>query len=509
MPRPKKKLLDGPQMLSTGTGQEFWQNRLNQIQRFRNRPEPPTVVRRVLDDPRPVDPPTAPVPRQEIPPEVRLRTRDSVRMPPTTRRPGLDIPNEYKEPSTDIPKFEPTPPVAPRQPAPPNFPRGRGVPEGNVLDDLPVNNTNLPRESPPTSEFPFNNQPEPPSEFRMPFNEPAPVARPPPIPRPPVQPPSEYIRPPPQRVDVEFEPNLDYPEWTEPIQEIAFNAGRSASTAGRALTTAAEAAGVAAGETLAGIGGVMGLEGGAAMLAGGGIIGAGVLAAGLLGYGVYLLGKRLYDKFKATHDKHGQEAALAALARQVRSNSSLNMKFEKVLAPEDMRVLNDHIELHKEIDLGTAKRKKPEQVEQKDEQQELPPKQEKRVFADDSGSTIHNTHKESTQITPAPKMNTPASQTSNSNNDTQAEDKQMFQPPEAEKPIDTAERDRHIYNPDRPQQQQPRPIAPQQPLPQQPQQDVGADKRRGPVRPLNSQQQPRLSAEQYQYIRQRDPGYMV
>ena len=500
MPRPKKKLLDGPQMLSTGTGQEFWQNRLNQIQRFRNRPEPPTVVRRVLDDPRPVDPPTAPVPRQEIPPEVRLRTRDSVRMPPTTRRPGLDIPNEYKEPSTDIPKFEPTPPVAPRQPAPPNFPRGRGVPEGNVLDDLPVNNTNLPRESPPTSEFPFNNQPEPPSEFRMPFNEPAPVARPPPIPRPPVQPPSEYIRPPPQRVDVEFEPNLDYPEWTEPIQEIAFNAGRSASTAGRALTTAAEAAGVAAGETLAGIGGVMGLEGGAAMLAGGGIIGAGALAAGLLGYGVYVLGKRLHDKFKAIHEKNGQEAALAALARQVRSNSSLNTKFEKVLAPEDMRVLNDHIELHKEIDLGTAKRKKPEQVDQKDEQQQLPPKQEKRVFADDSGSTIHNTHKESTQITPAPKTNIPDSKSSSSNSNTPEEDKQMFQPPEPEKPIDTTERDR-------PQQQQPGQSF-QDNRQQQPKQSF-QDSSINSIKPLNNQIQPRLSAQQYQYVRQRDPGYMV
>jgi len=508
MPRPKKKLLDGPQMLNTGPGQEFWQNRLNQIQRLRSRPEPPFVVRRVLDDPRPVDPPAAPVPRQEIPPQVRLRTREGVRMP-TTRRPQLDIPDEYVPNNpTDIPRFEPTPPIRPRQPAPTYFPRGRGVPKGNILDELPINNMNVPRESPPTSEFPFTNQPEPPSEFRMPFNEPVPVARPPTIPRMPfnepvpvarpptiprlpVQAPAPFQRPIVPEYEPDFEPNLNYPEWTEPIQEIAFNAGRSASTAGRALTTAAEAAGVAAGETLTGIGGAIGLEGGMAMLAGGGIVGAGVLAAGLLGYGVYLLGKRLHDKFKAAHDKHGQEAALAALARQAETDRILNRKLEKHLAPEDMQVLKDHIPLHTEVDLVPTKRKKPEQAEQKDEQQIQPQKEEKRVFADDSSSTIHNTHKESTQINPAPKINTPSSQPSTIS--TPTEDKQMFQPPEPEKPIDTTERDRHIYNPDRPQQ------------PKQSFQDSSNNS----IRPLNNQQQPRLSAEQYQYIRQRDPGYMV
>ena len=451
MPRPKKKLLDGPQMLSTGTGQEFWQNRLDQIQRFRGRAEPPTVVRTVLDEP------IAP-PRQEMIPEVpRLRTR-----PPEFRGPSWVDPNR-------APVNEPAP-VA----QPPSLPRA------------PVN------EPAPVA--------QPPSLPRAPVNEPAPVAQPPSlprasepipiarvprgIPRAPVEAPAPFRpsipRPPvvPNR-GVEFEPNLNYPEWTEPIQEAAFNAGRSASTAGRALTTAAEAAGVAAGETLTGIGGAIGLEGGAAMLAGGGILGAGALVAGLLGYGVYILGKRLHDKFKAIHEHDGQAAALAALARQVRSNSSLNAKFEKVLAPEDMHVLNDHIELHKEIDLGTAKRKKPEQVEQKDEQQELPPKQEKRVFADDSDSTIHNTHKESTQITPAPKMNTPVSQSSSSNNDIQADDKQMFQPPEVEKPIDTTEHDRQIYNSDRPQQQQPK--------------QSFQDNSINSIKSLNNQQQPRLS----------------
>jgi hypothetical protein len=285
---------------------------------------------------------------------------------------------------------------------------------------------------------------------------------------------------------------------------VATGVGRAASNAGRAVATAAEAAGVAAGETLTGIGGAIGLEGGAAMLAGGGFIGAGILAAGLLGYGVYLLGKRLHDKFKAAHDKHGQEAALAALARQVESDRALKIKFEKSLTPEDMRILNDHIPLHTEIDLGTAKRKKPEQIEQKEKQE----KQEMRVFADDSSSTIHNMHKESTQITPTPKITPPTtpppSPTPPDNSSAitnTADDKQMFQPPEPEKPINTAERDGHIYNPDRPQQQQPR--------------QSFQDNSINSIRPLNTQQQPntqrqpRLSASDYTYIRQRDPGYMV
>jgi len=514
MPRPKKKILNDPPGLTTGPGQDFWQNRLNDIRNIGRQPEPPTVVRRVLDD---VPPPAQPheVPPNNIP-EIRLRTRQGVRMP-TTRRPGpnnydLDLPDEYREPPTDIPKFEPTPPVVPRRPPPVDFPMGRGVPRGNVLDDLPVNNPTEPRLPPAASEPPFLNQPEPPSDVRIPFNEPTPVARPPPVTRPPpvprapVQPPSEYIRPPPERVEIEFEPDLELPEWTQPIQEFAFNAGRAASnvgrvasTAGRAAATAAGEAGVAAGEALAGVGGAaFGLEGGAAILAGGGIIGAGVLAAGLLGYGVYLLGKRLHDKFKAAHDKHGQEAALAALARKVDSDRGLRMKFEKNLSPEDMQVLNDHITLHTEVDLGTAKRKKTDSSSgQKDEISE---KEERRAHADDdSTSTIHGMYKQSEENTSTSQIaDTPTnkSESKNTSNDipttgTPAEDKQMFQPPEPEKPINVA-----------PQQ------PPPQPPPQQPRQSF-QDNSINSIRPLNTQQQPRLSAEQYQYVRQRDPGYMV
>jgi len=420
MPRPKKKLInDNDTGLTTGPSQEFWQNRLNQINQIRNRgqAEPPTVVRRVLDEPLA---PEGPPPQRMIPEVPRLRVR-----PPEFRAPNWVDPN------------------------------------------------------------------------RAPVNEPAPVARPPSLPRPPVARPPSLPRPPVAirrpiipNIEPDFEPNLEYPEWTEPIQEFAFNAGRTASTAGRAVATAAEAAGVAAGETLGGIGGAIGLEGGAAILAGGGIIGAGVLAAGLLGYGIYLLGKRLHDKFKAAHDKHGQEAALAALARQVESNRALKIKFEKNLSPEDMDILNDHIPLHTEIDLGTAKRKKPEQIVQKDVQQE---KEEKRVFADDSSSSLHNMHKQSQEITPAPKISEPSSDSSTTTTtppqsqtpSTPTVDKQMFQPPEPEKPIN---------------------VTPQQP---QQRQQTFQDNSHNTIRPLNSQQPPRLTAEQYQYVRQRDPGYMV
>jgi hypothetical protein len=263
-----------------------------------------------------------------------------------------------------------------------------------------------------------------------------------------------------------------------------------------AVVAAEEAAVVGVGEGLAGVlGGVFGALGAGAAITGAAVLGGAALAAGLLGYGVYLLGKRLHDKFKAAHDKHGQEAALAALARKVESDRSLKIKFEKNLSPEDMQVLNSHIPLHTEVDLETTKRKNPEKAEPNVEQQ-IPEKQEKRVFADDSAYTIHNMHNPSTQIIPTPKITQPYKTPDIS---TPAEDKQMFQPPEPEKPVNVA-----------PQQpsQQPSQQPPQQPPPQQPRQSF-QDNSINSIHPLNTQQQPRLSAEQYQYIRQRDPGYMV
>ena len=478
MPRPKKKILDTgkPFTLQTGPSQEFWNDRLNDIQQIQNRGrvEPPTVVRRVLEEPNVMAPPRD-VPNFNITPEPNVRGPPQMRMPsntglrmrpsaPTTRTPPEELP--IFETPHEVPRLQPTPP--PSQPI--DNPATRFAerwPQSQPVErPLPIERP-LPVERPPVARNPFNG-----------FEE------------------DDLI------------PGVD--AWESIAARTATNAGRAVAGAGRAagrtLTTAAEAAGeaagsagIAAGEALGGIGGAIGLEGGAAMLAGGGIIGAGVLAAGLLGYGVYLLGKRLHDKFKAIHEKDGQNAALAALAREVQTNKSLNLKFQKNLSPEDMRVLNDHIQLHTEVNLGKAKRKEPEsvqesaQVEQKDEP-EVPETTKKRVFPDESGSTIHNTHKESIQITPTPKITTPVA---NQPADTRAEDKQMFQSPEPEKPIG-GERDGHIYNPDRPQQS----------VPQQPKQSF-QDNSINSIRPLNSQQKPRLSGNDYTYIRQRDPGYMV
>lgn len=490
MPRPKKKILDGPFTLQTGPSQEFWQNRLNDIQQIQNRGqvEPPTVVRRVLEEPN-VRAPPRDVPNFNITPEPNVRGPPQMRMPSNTGlRTRQTWPTEEKLPPEweelpifnqhEVPRLEPTPtPPWERPPYPSAQPPRPVVDEWWLRDNqrpLPIERP-LPVERPPVARNPFNG-----------FEE------------------DDLI------------PGID--SWESIAARTATNAGRAVAGAGRAagrtLTTAAEAAGeaagsagIAAGEALGGIGGAIGLEGGAAMLAGGGIIGAGVLAAGLLGYGVYLLGKRLHDKFKAIHEKDGQNAALAALAREVQTNKSLNLKFQKSLSPEDMGVLNDHIQLHTEVNLGKAKRKEPEsvpesvqesaqesaQVEQKDEP-EVPETTKKRVFPDESGSTIHNTHKESIQITPTPKITTPVA---NQPIDTRAEDKQMFQSPEPEKPIG-GERDGHIYNPDRPQQS----------VPQQPKQSF-QDNSINSIRPLNSQQKPRLSGNDYTYIRQRDPGYMV
>jgi hypothetical protein len=328
---------------------------------------------------------------------------------------------------------------------------------------------------------------------------------------------------------------------------VVAGAGRVVAGAGRAAgaaTGAAEAVGVAAGETLAGIGGVIGLEGGAAMLAGGGIVGAVALATGLLIYGATVLGKRIHNKFKAAHEKHGKEAALAALARETLSNVNLREKLEKHLSPENAQVLNDHIPLHTEVDLGSDKRKpvrtttevykgKPsyvykDDVEFDDEDPEpnedpepdepdedyspptihnmhvenrIPDISTKQITIapnnpyvpktpapkittpseDNSGSTIHNTHlqyriPDTKEIIPAPKTSAPKITTPSAGQDT---DKQMFQPPEKEKP-----------------------------LPQQPRQSF-QDNSTASIHPMSTQQQPRLSASDYQYIRQRDPGYMV
>ena len=335
----------------------------------------------------------------------------------------------------------------------------------------------------------------------------------------------------------------DEPEVEAVIGRVAATAGRAATTAGRAAAAAAEATGVAAGETLAGIGGAIGLEGGAAMLAGGGIVGAVALATGLLIYGATVLGKRIHNKFKAAHEKHGKGAALAALARETLSNVNLREKLEKHLSPEDAQVLNDHIPLHTEVDLGSDKRKpvrtttevykgKPGDVYKDDVKPDEDPEPDK-PDVDYSPPTIHNMHVENRipdistkQIiiapnnpyvpkTPAPKITTPPEDNSGStiNNihlqyripDTkeiipapnnpyvpktsapkittpsagQDTDKQMFQPPEKEKP-----------------------------LPQQPRQSF-QDNSTASIHPMSTQQQPRLSASDYQYIRQRDPGYMV
>jgi hypothetical protein len=100
----------------------------------------------------------------------------------------------------------------------------------------------------------------------------------------------------------------------------------------------------------------------------------------------------------------------------------------------------------------------------------------------------------------------------------------MFQDPEPEEPISSSdragEREYITNNPERrslPQQpkqslpQQPKQSLPQQPkqsLPQQPKQSF-QDNSINSINPLNSQQKPRLSGNDYTYIRQRDPGYMV
>lgn len=462
MPRPKKKILDGPFTLQTGPSQEFWQNRLNDIQQIqnRNRVEPPTVVRRVLEEPI-VRAPPRDVPNFDMTPAPNVSGPPQMRMPSNTglrTRPSAPI---ARTPPEELPIFE-TPHEVPRLQPTPTLQQPTDNPTTRFLERWPQS---------------------------QPVERPLPIERPLPVERPPVaRNPFNGFE------EDDLIPGVD--SWESIAARTASNAGRAVAGAGRAagrtLTTAAEAvagaagsAGAAAGEALGGIGGAIGLEGGMAMLAGGGIIGAGVLAAGLLGYGTYLLGKRLHDKFKAIHEKDGQNAALAALAREVQTNKSLNLKFQKNLSPEDMRVLNDHIQLHTEVNLGKAKRKEPEsvQVEQKDEPK-VPETTEKHVFPDDSSSTIHNTHKESIQITPTPKITTPVA---NQPVDTRAEDKQMFQSPEPEKPIN---------------------VAPQQPLPQQPKQSF-QDNSINSIRPLNSQQQPRLSANDYQYIRQRDPGYMV
>ena len=327
---------------------------------------------------------------------------------------------------------------------------------------------------------------------------------------------------------------LDEPAPVAAAGRTVATAGRAVASAAEAATTAAEATGVAAGETLAGIGGAIGLEGGAAMLAGGGIVGAVALATGLLIYGFTLLGKRIHNKFKAAEEKHGKEAALAALARETLSNVNLREKLEKHLSPENVQVLNDHIPLHTEVDLGSDKRKpvrttiqvyksKPgnntvEDVKPRDHTDEDPEPDvdyspptihnmhvENRIpdistkqitiapnnpyvpktttpSEDNSGSTIDNTHlqyriPDTKQIVPAP--NKPYGYFRQQDRTPDTPDKQMFQPPEKEKP-----------------------------LPQQPRQSF-QDNSTASIHPMSTQQQPRLSASDYQYIRQRDPGYMV
>jgi hypothetical protein len=301
---------------------------------------------------------------------------------------------------------------------------------------------------------------------------------------------------------------------------IAEEAAAAAEEAGvavaeeTAVVAAEEAAVVAGGEGIAAIlGGILGAAGAGAAAA---LTGGAALAAGLLVWGVTLLGKRIYDKFTATHDKHGQEAALAALARQAESNRSLKAKLEKNLSLENMQILNDHISLHTEVDLVSAKRKEPGEV-QNSPSSDVP-------SADDSSSTIHNMHKQyrtpdvsTKQITPAPKITTPGFSVPKTTTD-----KQMFQPPEKEKPINVAPRQPLPQQPRQPLPQQPPSSAAgpngelgqiygydrKQPLPQQPRQSF-QDNSNASIHPMSTQQQPRLSASDYQYIRQRDPGYMV
>lgn len=499
MPRPKKLKpatvsgKDGPLIagqprsttISTGIGQSTFQDGIDLYNNFR-----PPGNNVPVNEPAPIY--RGPSGNRVPPPEEWLFPPDEPpNNPPDMYRP-IDMPASRQPNFQPNPRQPPSNP--PRTPTTEIPPEGRLPPTTRIPTAGPQNRLPTVREVPRTRQVTIE---EPPPEPSLPpgFRNPSILEEP-------------TIRAPGTR----FDPRMNVPDAlrepeTPGILEgvaagagrVAAGVGRAASTAGRAVATAAGEAGVAAGEALAGVGGAIGLEGGAAMLAGGGIIGAGILAAGLLGYGVYLLGKRLHDKFKAVHDKHGQEAALAALARKVESDRGLRMKFEKNLSPEDMQVLNDHITLHTEVDLGTAKRKKTDSSSgQKDE---IPEKEERRTYADDSTSTIHGMYKQSkentstSQIadTPTNKSSTESKNTSNDipTTGTPAEDKQMFQPPEPEKPINVA-----------PQQ------PPQQPPPQQPRQSF-QDNSINSIRPLNTQQQPRLSAEQYQYVRQRDPGYMV